>query len=160
MKIKYLNLILPFFGALVGGTVSVYAALLNVEAEIYKQEAPEKRMLYNQLSDQITIMKNSGIGLIMKYSLSNETEDFSETIHQLNKDCEDAKSQIESIYFKLSAFSESSFDPTPLMTFDGSCTPHAIEHRDPLDLLEKYSRKNEKSARDFITILHSSIFNN
>lgn len=158
MKTKTLNLLLPFLGALVGSFASLYISSKTFEVEIYKQETPEKRMLYNQLSDQITLMNNAGIGLIMSYSLYKESEGFEKTISYLSKDCENAKSQIENIYFKLSAFSESSFNPEPLIAFDGACTPHSINHKNPIDLLEKYTRKNEEASRGFIKYLQTSLF--
>lgn len=158
MTLKYLNLFLPFFGALIGSYTSIYVSSMNSEVEIYKQEAPEKRMLYNQLSDQITLMKNSGIGLIMSAALFDQSEESTKTINQLSKDCESAKAQVENIYFKLFAFSEKSFDPAPLLVFDDACTPHAIEHKSPIDLLGKYSRKNEESSRLFIGYLQDLFF--
>lgn len=160
MKIKYLNLFLPFFGALTGSLVTIYITLKSSELEIYMQEAPEKRTLYNQLSDQITVMKNSGIGIIMSYALSEKLEDFEKSINQFSKDCEKAKSEIENIYFKLSAFNKKPFDPEPLSAFENNCTPHILEHKNPLDLLEKYSRKNEESSRDFIKNVQNSLFKN
>jgi hypothetical protein len=150
--------VIGLMGGVVGSIVQLQAFSAQKDIEVYKQEEPAKRKLYESLSDDLySLMEAGKYKIFQKHEFDSNNIDLKELL-KANSLCFENKTKVELISVKLLAYDEKSMDKSILSPLDNICSVKPFIKSNPLNDMASFEEDYTKFIRHYLGEIHEKVF--